>query len=71
MGSGSSCNVDRQEAFVRANRESARIVLGDYYSDYQIDMKLRQAYYGTDTSYSNRDTYILDNHWSSYRYGYN
>ena len=69
MGSGSSsCNVDRQEAFVRANRETVKQALGGYYSDYQIDMKLRQAYYGTDTSYSNRDTYILDDHWNAVIY---
>ena len=68
MGSGQSSNfnLDRQEAFVSANRQSVREAFGGYYSDYQIDMKLRQAFYGTDNSYSNRDTYISDRDWNAF-----
>ena len=68
MGAGESVYVQKQEAFVRENRErykNCKHLSG--YSQLQIEGKLRQLYAGTDTSYDNRNSYINSTTWNKVR----
>ena len=47
MGSGQSAYVQKQEEFVRANRDNFKKELKGY-NTYQVEGKLRQLYAGTD-----------------------
>lgn len=68
MGAGESVYVQKQEAFVRENREKYRN--SPYLKEYnqaQIDGKLRQVYAGTDTSRENQWSYINPTTWNNVR----
>jgi len=62
MGAGESVYVQKQEAFVRENRDNFKKQLPEY-SRGQIDGKLRQLYAGTDKTYENRFSYINEQKW--------
>ena len=62
MGSGESVYVQKQEAFVRENRETFKKQLSGY-SQRQIEGKLRQLYAGTDNSRENQYSYINEENW--------
>ena len=62
MGAGESVYVQKQEAFVRENREAFKKQLSGY-SRGQIEGKLRQLYAGTDTSRENQYSYINADNW--------
>jgi hypothetical protein len=63
MGAGESVYVQKQEAFVRENREAFKKQLTGY-SRMQIDGKLRQLYAGTDNSRENQYSYINADKWN-------
>jgi hypothetical protein len=62
MGAGESVYVQKQEAFVRENREKFKNQLPEY-SRTQIEGKLRQLYAGTDKSKENQYSYINAHNW--------
>ena len=62
MGAGESVYVQKQEAFVRENREAFKKHLSGY-SHRQIEGKLRQLYAGTDNSKENQYSYINPENW--------
>jgi hypothetical protein len=62
MGAGESVYVQKQEAFVRENREAFKKHLSGY-SHRQIEGKLRQLYAGTDNSKENQYSYINAENW--------
>lgn len=62
MGAGESVYVQKQEAFVRENRDNFKKHLPEY-SRGQIEGKLRQLYAGTDKSQENRYSYINEQNW--------
>lgn len=69
MGAGESVYVQKQEAFVRANRDEFLNKLnnngGNYrYSKLEVEGKLRQLYAGTDTQKKNEWTYINPQNWN-------
>jgi len=64
MGAGESVYVQKQEAFVRENREAFKKQLSGY-SRGQIDGKLRQLYAGTDISRENQRSYICAEKWKN------
>ena len=66
MGAGESVYVQKQEAFVRENREAFKKQLSGY-SRGQIDGKLRQLYAGTDNSRENHYSYISPEKWEKAR----
>jgi acylphosphatase len=66
MGSGQSLYVQKQEAFVRQNREAFKKELKGYTRG-QIDGKLRQLYAGTDNSKENARSYINSTTWNNAR----
>ena len=66
MGAGESVYVQKQEAFVRENREAFKKQLSGY-SRGQIDGKLRQLYAGTDRTKDNHYSYIAPEKWNSAR----
>ena len=66
MGAGESVYVQKQEAFVRENREAFKKQLTGY-SRMQIDGKLRQLYAGTDNSRENQYSYINADKWEKAR----
>ena len=66
MGAGESVYVQKQEAFVRENRDKFRKELPEY-SRGQIEGKLRQMYAGTDNLKCNERSYINSNSWNKSR----
>lgn len=64
MGAGESVYVQKQEAFVRENRDNFKKHLSGY-SQRQIEGKLRQLYAGTDKSFENQYSYINEHNWRS------
>ena len=66
MGAGESVYVQKQEAFVRENREAFKKQLSGY-SNRQIEGKLRQLYAGTDKSRENHYSYISPEKWEKAR----
>lgn len=66
MGAGESVYVQKQEAFVRENREAFKKQLPNY-SNRQIEGKLRQLYAGTDNSRENQYSYICADNWKKAR----
>ena len=66
MGAGESVYVQKQEAFVRENREAFKKQLSGY-SQRQIEGKLRQLYAGTDKSRENHYSYICPDKWNKAR----
>jgi hypothetical protein len=67
MGAGESVYVQKQEAFVRENREAFKSHFGDKYSRPQIEGKLRQMYAGTDQHKENKFSYINEHTWNDAR----
>jgi hypothetical protein len=66
MGAGESVYVQKQEAFVRENREAFRRELKGY-SQAQVDGKLRQLYAGTDRFKENEWSYVNPTNWNKAR----
>jgi hypothetical protein len=66
MGSGESVYVQKQEAFVRENREAFKKELIGY-SQLQIEGKLRQLYAGTDRIKENEWSYVNPTNWNKAR----
>jgi hypothetical protein len=66
MGAGESVYVQKQEAFVRQNRDAFKKELTGY-SNRQIEGKLRQLYAKTDNSKENESSYINHNSWNNAR----
>ena len=66
MGSGQSAYVQKQEEFVRANRDNFKKELKGY-NTYQVEGKLRQLYAGTDNHKENKWSYISPDNWEKAR----
>jgi hypothetical protein len=64
MGAGESVYVQKQEAFVRANRDTFKKELSTY-SNRQIEGKLRQLYANTDKRKENEYSYINKTAWNN------
>jgi hypothetical protein len=64
MGAGESVYVQKQEAFVRENREAFKKELNGY-SSRQVEGKLRQLYANTDKRKENEYSYINKRSWNN------